>query len=351
MAFLLAATGAEAIEAPPIGQVARASGVRTLPGMLASALLLLSLATTGPAAVHLTAHPPVEHLEQELGPRAEQLYGAVNARLGAPPLDEVRIDLSATLDDAAHHLDWHLPGWAAGAARSREGEILLTVHKDGQRHDIERVLTHELAHVAIDSAAGEAEVPRWFNEGLARVIAREQGPDDAQRLALARLADRVPSLEGLTHAFPRAADDASLAYATSARAIELVMERGGPNAPAAILAALSAGVPFDDALTQATGLPTWQLQLRVRDSIARWPALLAVLRSSGVLWVFAGLLSLLAWRRLRHKRQDRLDVMADEESRQWRALGAPRLTSAHWPEGAPQRPRVVAWTVRPAFSR
>jgi MYXO-CTERM domain-containing protein len=294
-----------------------------------AALLALQLALTPAAAVTVTAHAPVAHLEAGLQHQAPAMYAELNRALGADPLDEVHIDLTATLRDAEQDLHWRLPSWAAGAARSEEGEILLTVHKDGQRHDIERVLRHELAHVAIASAAGGAEVPRWFNEGLARYLAREQSASDAQQLAGARLAGRLPSLEGLTRSFPPGADDASLAYATSARAIELVVARGGEQAPARVLHALARGEDFDDALKAATGLPTWQLSLRVRDAIALWPAMLTVLKDAGGPLAFAGLLAIVGYGRLRRRRREQLD-----------ALGARDDLESRWTG-------IVAWRVRP----
>ena len=304
----------------------------TLPGMVA-ALLALQLALAPAAAVTVTAHPPVEHLQAALQATAPTMYAEVNEQLGAAPLDQVTVDLTATLKDAEQDLHWRLPSWAAGAARSHDGEILLTVHHEGQRHDIERVLRHELAHVAIASAAGGADVPRWFNEGLARYLAREQSAADAQQLAAARLAGRLPSLEGLTRSFPPGADDASLAYATSARAIELIVERGGASAPADVLHALARGEHFDDALQEAAGVPTWQLSLRVRDAIALWPAALTVLKDAGGPLAFAGLLAFVGYGRLRRRRREQLE-----------ALGARDEAEARWP-------RVFQWTVRPLLVR
>lgn len=312
----------------PISQVPRPPSVGTLSDMLA-ALLSLHLMLSPASAVTVRAHAPVEHLQTDLQTAAPQIYAELNDTLSAQPLDRVHIDLTATLRDAERDLHWRLPSWAAGAARSEDGEILLTVHQDGQRHDVLRVLRHELAHVAIASAAGGADVPRWFNEGLSRYLAREQSASDAQQLAAARLAGRLPSLEGLTRSFPPGADEASLAYATSARAVELIVERGGEGAPAAILDALARGEHFDDALERAVGVPTWQLSLRVRDAIELWPAMLTVLKDAGGPLALAGLLAIIAFGRLRRRRREQLD-----------ALGARDAMEARWP-------RVLQWTVRP----
>src|SRR5690606_10989365 len=88
-------------------------------------------------------------------------------------------------------------------------------------HDRERVLLHELAHLAIADAAG-GKVPRWFDEGASRRIAGEDGLDDDYVLAQARVGERLIPLEGLGYSFPGGQQQASVAYAVSGRAIELL---------------------------------------------------------------------------------------------------------------------------------
>src|SRR5690606_28262832 len=96
---------------------------------------------------------------------------------------------------------------------------------------------HELAHIAVAGAAGEGrgQVPRWFDEGVARRLAGEDGMDDDAVLAQAKLGGRVMLLEGLERSFPGSQASAAIAYAVSGRAIELLEAEHGKGVVRRIL--------------------------------------------------------------------------------------------------------------------
>src|SRR5262249_21696399 len=146
-------------------------------------------------------------------------------KLGADPCVPIHVDLLPGMQDAAD-VGFRVPGWAAGAAMPEERRAVVGVTASGQRQDRVRVLTHELAHVAIANAPGPARVPRWLDEGIARTVALEDSTDDEDALARAILADKLLPLTALVDGFPGDAGDARLAYAESAKAVRLLEERG-----------------------------------------------------------------------------------------------------------------------------
>ena len=142
------------------------------------------------------------------------------------------------------------PEWAAAAYDGR-----IRVPLRGALHqpaELERVLTHELAH-AIVQAIAPTGVPAWLAEGLAVYFepAGAAWVDETlaatpRRLAFSRLAQ---TFRGLS------AQDARLAYAQSGLVARRLFEEGGGSAVTAILQDLAAGRTFRTAFEQRLFLP------------------------------------------------------------------------------------------------
>lgn len=242
--------------------------------------------------------------------------------LGDERCDPISITLVPSMADAAT-LDppWRLPTWAAGAAQPAERRIVVGVTAEGRVQDRMRTLRHELAHVVARSAvsppagggAGTA-MPRWLDEGIARVAAGEHGIDDMGILARARLADRFLPLAALEAGFPAGAADAALAYAEAGRAVSL-MQEDQPDRIAVLLAALRRGETVDDALRQAGGRATWQLDRDIKASVGVWAAIASVGVETDAAMALCGVA--VAWFgvRMRRKMLARMAVMDDDGRR------------------------------------
>lgn len=323
----------------------QAGGVRRLPSffvaLVAALAWALGLVVLGPspavAAPHdagcdrptpivVIGHGDTVPLADDLQEVAQGLYEPIAASVGAHDCRPIRVDLTSDLADARQQVPgWHLPPWAAGAARGDARSILLFVHTDGRRHDRVRVLRHELAHVAVDAAAGDHRVPRWFHEGVARLAAHEHGEPDHLALARARVGGGLLPLEGLAVSFPAGEQAAALAYAESARALLVVEERAGPQGVARVLGRVATGEPFDDALHAETGLWTWQLGKAVERSVNPAYAWMTVLWQGDAALAGAGLLAVIAGVVARRRVRRRLDAYPDDEPT-WEGLGVARWT-------------------------
>jgi hypothetical protein len=134
------------------------------------------------------------------------------------------------------------PAWAAAAF---DGRIRLPVRGAlGDRAELERVLTHELAHAFVRAAAPRG-VPKWLDEGIASMV-------EPRGLAWARdelrRATRLVPAASLERSFKDlSGDDARLAYAQSALLARAIVDRHSTGALNALLADLGRGVPFDAA--------------------------------------------------------------------------------------------------------
>jgi hypothetical protein len=172
------------------------------------------------------------HLEDEARGLAHEIPGwwsEVESRLAN--------DLDDTLDiyfmDHAGQVaeSTGMPRWVAGVAHSESGEIMIARHgPDGAPTNLEQLLKHEMAHVALHRATGGAKVPRWFHEGVAE--ATEGGISLGRSQALAGLifGSGVPDFEGLEKLFYTSdGPQVQQAYAASRDFVNFLQEYRRPD--------------------------------------------------------------------------------------------------------------------------
>lgn len=265
--------------------------------------------------VLVEGHGVPAEVVDELAARAPALFEMVAERLDLSSCAPVRVDLLPAIE-GANRLEppWHLPGWAAGAAVPAERRVVVAVTANRQRQDQERVLLHELAHVGVREAAGDAAVPRWLDEGFARVLAGEHSTTDLDVLARARVADRLVPLAALADGFPGRSDLAALAYAESGRAVSLV-EGTRAGAVADVLRRVRDGADIDDALAGATGRRTWQLDVDVERSIPLWRAWAVVGLETDLALAVGAVVCAWAGLRARRRLRSRILALDDDASR------------------------------------
>ncbi|HZC67002.1 MAG TPA: tetratricopeptide repeat protein [Nitrospirales bacterium] len=155
------------------------------------------------------------------------------------------------------------PTWAGGVF---DGKIRVPMR--GALNDprqLEKVLAHEFTHALVKSLAPRG-VPTWVDEGLAVMF--ETG-DLRWAERLARQAPSLIPLPRLHDGFlSLPADQVPLAYAESALAVQMLIERGGISALTALLQDLADGQEFTRAferrvfLSYPEFLTLWEQRVR-----------------------------------------------------------------------------------------
>ena len=134
------------------------------------------------------------------------------------------------------------PAWAGGVFDGKIRVPMRGALKDPRQ--LEKVLAHEFTHALVKSVAPRG-VPTWLDEGLAVVF--EMG-DVKWAERLARQAPSLVPLPRLHDGFlSLPADQVPLAYAESALAVRMLIERGGIPALTALLQDLAEGQEFTQA--------------------------------------------------------------------------------------------------------
>lgn len=134
------------------------------------------------------------------------------------------------------------PAWAAAAY---DGTIRVPMRGALSKGDeLDRVMAHEFTHALVRTLAARG-VPTWLNEGLAAALER-----DSIDWAEARVhrAGGLMALDRLRASFGQfGADQAELAYSTSAIAVRRLLDDGGGVAMSNLLRDLGRGEPFEAA--------------------------------------------------------------------------------------------------------
>ena len=133
------------------------------------------------------------------------------------------------------------PSWAAGGY---DGRIRIAVGGALRPGDLDRVVTHELAHAIVASAAPR-RIPAWLNEGLATYL---ESPDRSWVPGVLHRSDAVVPLADLANGFNGLDEPQALvAYAESAVAAEILCAKLGANI-GEFLKLVGNGSAVDDAL-------------------------------------------------------------------------------------------------------
>lgn len=214
-----------------------------------------------------------------------------------------------------------MPSWGVAYAIGNIGLVVLVPSRVPSYPDnsLEQVLHHEIAHVLIARAAKRRAVPRWFNEGLAMVLAREVHNNwtmgDQGRLVLATVRRDSVSLAELDRFFQQGSHTAGNAYALSGAFVRFLLERHGEWVAADILAGLGRDQTFYEAFRRATGETLVQAEDSYWDHLDLWHKWVPFVTSSATLWVAVTGLALVAFRRRRQRDEEILTEWDEEEER------------------------------------
>ena len=223
----------------------------------------------------------------------------------------IRIVLSAENSELAQEV----PAWVSGFARGSDAVIVLfpaRVHSYPDRN-LRTLVHHEVAHVLVAQAARGRPVPRWFNEGVATVAAREWGIEDRARFAMAVLGARPRSVRDLDAFFEGNGSQIMRAYALSSAFVRFIQRRYGPTTPAMVLDGVARDLSFNDAFRRATGESLAHAEQVFFEKDVFWTTWLPFLTSTGALWMAITILALVAIRRRRVRSQQILEAWDEED--------------------------------------
>jgi len=197
-----------------------------------------------------------------------------------------------------------MPRWAAGVAHPESGEIVIAQHApDGSLTDLDSLLRHEMAHVALYRATGGQRLPKWFHEGVAESFGNEIDLMRSQILAGAVYGPGVPALGELEDNF-RGVDPiaATVGYAAARDFVNYIRGRDGDGSDLRqVMTELRRGVSFEAAWVKAYDRSLAELDREWRTGLSGRFAWFPVISSGGL--PFAALSPLMVVAVVRRRRQ------------------------------------------------
>jgi hypothetical protein len=185
--------------------------------------------------------------------RAEEVLGT---RL-AGPVDvfvyEAQADFFGALGPGARE-------WTGAAAYSELRTIFMWLG-GGSTAYLEQAMVHEVAHIVFFDATDNPyhEPARWLNEGLASWMEDFEGSEERSIVELEASGGGLFSFEAITAQFPVSDRGGRLSYAQGTTMVDMIADRYGREALAAIAAAYRDGASDAEALEAGTGIPAEQL--------------------------------------------------------------------------------------------
>ncbi|MBX9927283.1 MAG: hypothetical protein K2X99_00090 [Gemmatimonadaceae bacterium] len=224
--------------------------------------------------------------------------------------------------DAATFRRWvgaGAPEWGSAIAFPDEQRIVMQGSSAGSdAGDPLAVLRHELAHLALREALGDATIPRWFDEGYASVAAGEGARDELLATNVALVWRGVPELSGVERMFGGGGEEAATAYALARTAVA-ELQRLDPNRGLELLFTYwRAEGRLDPAIRRAYGMTATAFEDRWRGIVRRRFGALALVADLSVGAVLLLLVLLPAWVERRRRDRRRLEAMRMAEAEQER---------------------------------
>ncbi len=179
--------------------------------------------------------------------------------------------------------------------------------------DMPRVLRHELSHLVLGQATGNATIPRWLSEGVAVQQSGEQSFERFETLARATFTRGVLPLSRLDAAFEGAPAVVDEAYAQSADFVGYLLRGDGSTRFAILLAHLRSGENLDAATRDAYGHALGSLEGDWRRDLSSRFALAPLWAGSGFVSLAGLVLVAVAMIRRHRRSQNTLRRWAQED--------------------------------------
>jgi hypothetical protein len=221
-----------------------------------------------------------EALFDQANKTLDQIEAEAGVRVEVP----VKIFIYGSFADLRDAIAVGAQEWTGGQAFTDQGVVVIGVSPSDLSYGLVATpheLTHLVIHQATDNPYGD--IPRWLDEGLAVYMSGEM--DAAWRgyhaeVSINAKANKLMTLQTLSSSFPADSDQASLAYAQSGSVVEFIIQHYGKDDMARLLDIFSKGALYDEALEQALGVNTWELDNAWRESVGA-PALEIPTTSTG----------------------------------------------------------------------
>ncbi|HMR66259.1 MAG TPA: peptidase MA family metallohydrolase [Anaerolineae bacterium] len=211
---------------------------------------------------------------QALFDRANEALDTLEQDFGAVIENPIKIFIYGSQSDLLGAISASAQEWTGGQAFTEYGVVVIGIRPEQLEWGL-GAMTHEMSHLVIHQVTDNpfAGLPRWLDEGIAVYNENQEELDDDFKPIFDRAVDldELMTLRALSSPFPADPIEANLAYGQSGAVVKFMIDTYGPEAMAELLSIFSEGALYDEALEQAIGLNTDQLDNVFRQSLGLPP--------------------------------------------------------------------------------
>ncbi|HEY84203.1 MAG TPA: hypothetical protein G4N96_03690 [Chloroflexi bacterium] len=211
---------------------------------------------------------------QELFDQANRALDQLEKNVGVALEDSLKIFIYGSHNDLLDAISVGAQEWTGGQAFTDYGVVVMGVSPGNLDWGL-KATTHELTHLVIHQATDNpyGDLPRWLDEGLAVYNEDPERLDSQFRHSFEAAVDSgsLMTLQTLSSSFPADSNAANLAYGESGAVVKFIIDTYGTEAMAHLLDIFSEGSLYDDALEEALGVDTRELDNAWRDSLGLPP--------------------------------------------------------------------------------
>ena len=279
-------------------------------GAIVFAVLLSLVPAPASAALTIEAPPQLQATVERV--RAVDLVLLEDALRRASLSLPVDIRITLVPEDDARARE--VPAWIVGLAFDAREVVVFPSRVVRYPYDsLESVVRHEIAHLALDAAAGGRAMPRWFHEGVATSVDAGWGIGAQVRLAAAMIGRSDAATLGRLFASDGESETRQ-AYLLSAVLVKDLRRRHGDDVPGGIARRIAEGASFDQAFAAETGETPAAAAVEAWAAYRRWTAWIPAMTSASATWALILVLAFAAYAaQLRRRWRRRRDWGEDDD--------------------------------------
>lgn len=180
---------------------------------------------------------------------------SIRDEFGLVQRQKITLVISTSDREFVHLTQNQIPDWGVGAADPIRSVIYMKSPRIAKTDDaFSTILLHELSHVLLGQHVGEFRVSRWFDEGLAMLVANEGRWWDVWRVARASQTHHLVPLHQIDDVLRFRKSKAALAYQESKLAVDMLSREYGPSIYQTIIRNMDRTLSWEDAFELSLGI-------------------------------------------------------------------------------------------------
>lgn len=211
---------------------------------------------------------------QALFERANEALDTLETDIGITLEEPIKIFIYANHQDLLSALSTTSQEWTGGVAYTTFGVVVIGVNPSQLDWGL-GAMTHEMTHLVIHQATDNpfSGLPRWLDEGIAVYNENQEELDQDFKPVFDRAVanNELMTLRTLSSPFPADPLQANLAYGQSGAVVKFIVDTYGPDKMAELLSIFAEGALYDEALEQALGVDTDELDNAFRAHLGLPP--------------------------------------------------------------------------------